>query len=280
VPSPAKITAAAVCADFNDLPAVLYYTRAAHQLGLWASERRLIEAHFPDRSAPLLELGCGAGRATLGLWNLGYRNLTAVDFAGELLDQARSLAALRGAEAIRFVHADATELSPCSLGPADIPIVVPGTTAETCNVIGDMRPGGGFAGVLFLFNGLMQIPGRGNRRRALRGARAVCRPGACILFTTHDRDDEPRERARWAEEAGRWARGEQDPCLGEFGDRYFQNDHGGRTFMHLPTRTEVAEDLADTGWTPVCDAMRRELACESRAVRDFADECRFWVARS
>ena len=56
-----KITAATVRADFNDLVAVVHYTRAAHELGLWASERKLIERFFPDRSAPLLEAGCGAG---------------------------------------------------------------------------------------------------------------------------------------------------------------------------------------------------------------------------
>ena len=27
------------------------------------------------------------------------------------------------------------------------------------------------------------------------------------------------------------------------------------------------------------DALRKEIARESRAVRDFSDECRFWVAR-
>ena len=87
-----------VRADFNDLLAVVHYTRAAHELGLWASERVLIERFFPDRNAPLLEAGCGAGRVTLGLWEMGYRRLTAFDFAEELVDQARSLAAERHAD--------------------------------------------------------------------------------------------------------------------------------------------------------------------------------------
>lgn len=114
-----KISAAQVRADFNDLPAVIHYTRAAHELGLWKSERLLIERFFPERTAVLLEAGCGAGRVTLGLWQLGYRNLTAFDFAEELLDQARSLAAERGADTgpdtIRFHHADATQLGKCHL---------------------------------------------------------------------------------------------------------------------------------------------------------------------
>ena len=49
-------------ADFNDPLAVVHYTRAAHFLGLWKSERLLIERFFPDREASLLEAGCGSGR--------------------------------------------------------------------------------------------------------------------------------------------------------------------------------------------------------------------------
>src|SRR4051812_25564792 len=112
---PKKIDAAQVRSDFNDLTAVIHYTRAAHKLGLWKSERVLIERFFPDHAAPLLEAGCGAGRATIGLWEMGYRNLTAFDFAAELVDQARSLAAERQAEAIQFLVADATNLTHCHL---------------------------------------------------------------------------------------------------------------------------------------------------------------------
>ena len=252
----ARIDAETVRADFNDLLAVLHYTRAAHGLGLWASERLLIERFFPDRTAPLLEAGCGAGRGTLGLWALGYRKITAFDFAAELLDQARSLAAERGAEDIRFLEADATRLGPTLTAAGAAPA----------------------AGALFLFNGLMQIPGRENRRRALAGLRAACLPGAHLLFTTHDRESSRTERALWRLEAERWARGAQDPQLVEFGDRYFA-DENGRTFMHLPDRAEILADLEATGWVHQFDAMRRELARESRAVREFSDECRFWAAR-
>jgi hypothetical protein len=48
--------------------------------------------------------------------------------------------------------------------------------------------------------------------------------------------------------------------------------------MHLPDRPEILEDLASTGWIHAFDSMRRDLARESRAVVDFSDECRFWVA--
>jgi hypothetical protein len=71
---------------------------------------------------------------------------------------------------------------------------------------------------------------------------------------------------------------EQDPRLVEFGDRYFE-DESGRTFMHLPDRPEILADLAATGWAHKFDALRREVARESRAVREFSDECRFWIAR-
>ncbi len=249
-----KISAETVRADFNDPVAVVHYARAAHFLGLWKSERILIERFFTEPTAPLIEAGCGAGRVTLGLWHLGYRNLTAFDFAEELVAQAVSLAAEQGAPALRILHGDATDVRP---------------------IAANLTPP--YARASSMYDGLMQIPGREQRRAALRELHRHCRPGAPLLFTTHDRDCSPTEKILWRLESSRWAEGKQDPRLVEFGDRYFE-DETGRTFMHLPDRTEILEDLAACGWTHTHDALRKEVARESRAVLDFSDECRFWIA--
>src|SRR4051812_5656945 len=164
--TPPKIDGATVRDDYNAINAVLHYTRAAHFVGLWKSELALIAKYFPDTSARLLEAGCGAGRVTVGLWHQGYRHLTGFDFASELVEQADNLAQEQGITGLTFFQADATRLAEC-----------------------DRLSDRSFDGVLFLFNGLMQIPGRQNRRSAMRGLHALCRPGGHFIFTTHDRGD-------------------------------------------------------------------------------------------
>jgi SAM-dependent methyltransferase len=253
-----KITGATVRDDFNAINTVLHYTRAAHFIGLWKSEVALIERYFPEKTVRLLEAGCGAGRVAVGLWHQGYHDITAFDFASELVEQAVNLAQEQGITGITFLQADATDLS-CT----------PPSALRFLH--------SGFDGALFMFNGLMQIPGRENRRRAMHELHRVCRPGAHFIFTTHDRED-PADVKEWAKEAERWSRGEQDPRLLEFGDRYFSDDTGN-TFMHLPDRGEVLGDLAATGWAHVHDRTRNELASETPKVRNFSDNCRFWVAR-
>jgi ubiquinone/menaquinone biosynthesis C-methylase UbiE len=254
LPTIQRITGDTVREDYNAINTVLHYTRAAHFVGLWKSERQLIEHYFPDKTARLLEAGCGAGRVAVGLWHQGYRHITAFDFASELLEQAENLAREQGIAGLTFLQADATHL-------------------DQCHLLSDML----FDGALFMFNGLMQIPGRENRRTALRELHRVCRPGAHFIFTSHDREN-PKDVNEWAREAKRWARGEQNPRLLEFGDRYF-TDETGNTFMHLPDRREVLEDLAATGWILVHDTTRDQLASETPKVRNFSDNCRFWVAR-
>ena len=253
-----KISFRQVREDFNDLRAVVHYTRAAHKLGLWASETDVFEKYLPrDPQVPILEAGCGAGRVSLGLWESGRRRIFAFDFAEELCAMAQSLFLEREVgDAITLFHADARRI-------------------HQCNHYGDTR----FGAVLFMFNGLMQIPRRRNRRAAMRSLRAIATPGAPFVFTTHDREHSASERKAWWYEARQWAAGKQDPLLVEFGDRYFEDDLG-RTFMHLPDRAEILADLKATGWRHEWDGMRRDIAKESRAVRDFSDECRFWVARN
>lgn len=233
---------------FRDTRAVEHYARAAANLGLWVSEEKVFQTVFKPEET-LLDIGCGAGRIAIGLWELGYHRLMGVDFSREMIGQARRLARLLE-YGIAYRCGDATALD---LDDAS------------------------FDGAIFGFNGLMQIPRRERRRQAFAELRRVVRAGGHFVFTTHDRSN--RRYARfWKKEEQRWAKGEQDPRLEEFGDRYHEAPIGC-TFMHIPTREEVLEDLAATGWEHEQDFWRQEVAREPADVRDFSDECRFWIAR-
>jgi ubiquinone/menaquinone biosynthesis C-methylase UbiE len=233
---------------FRDPRAVEHYSRAAANLGLWISEEKVFQQIFqPDQT--LLELGCGAGRIAIGLWELGYRQVLGVDFSPEMVERARRLAKLLE-YGISFRCGDATALE------------------FEDNL---------FDGAVFGFNGLMQIPRRERRQKAMSEVARVVRPGGFFVFTTHDRANRRYSRF-WEEEKVRWAKGGHDPRLEEFGDRYFEAPEGC-TFMHIPNREEVLEDLAGAGWVRREDFLRCEVAREPADVREFSDECRFWIAQ-
>jgi ubiquinone/menaquinone biosynthesis C-methylase UbiE len=225
-----------------------HYAAAAIGIGLWRSEeavfRRYLQAN--DR---ILEVGTGTGRIALGLHELGYRHVLAIEPCRDMLERAQSLAR-RLEYSIAMVRGDATRLA-----------------------FEDQL----FDGAIFGFNGWPMIAGRANRRQALREIRRVVRPGGYFIFTTHDRalsDYLPY----WEAERARWALGTHDPRLLEFGDRIEETEMG-LLYIHVPSRDEVYEDLMATGWQWVADQWRHEIAAEPLDVLDFSDECRFWVAR-
>lgn len=235
--------------NFYDAPHVVdHYRDATNCVGLWRSEEKVFTRLF-RKEETLLELGCGTGRIALGLWEIGYRNLLGIDFSKEMITEARRLNKLLEA-GVAFQRMDATRL-----------------TFED----------GLFAGAIFGFNGLMQIPGRDERRQALSEIHRVLQPDAWFAFTTHDREN-PKFRKFWKAERRRWNSGKQAPELVEFGDRY-ESTPLGDLFIHVPTRREIMEDLDVTGFRFEADVPRSTLARESLETQEFSDECRFWVAQ-
>lgn len=228
--------------------AVDHYARAAASLGLWRSEERVFRSVFRPEDR-ILDVGCGAGRVALGLARAGFTHVAGIDLCPPMVMEARRLAGAMGV-AVEFWDGDAT----------DLPFAA-----------------GSFAGAVFAFNGLMQIPGRDHRGRALAEIRRVVAPGGLFVFTTHDREL-PGQIDYWREEAERWRTGRRDPALVDFGDRLIDNPEG-RIFIHVPDRAEVLADLAASGWTHVEDHPRSRIANEPPEVREFADECRFWIVR-
>ncbi|MCY3895538.1 MAG: class I SAM-dependent methyltransferase [Chloroflexi bacterium] len=234
--------------SWEDPDHVCEYVDAVTAVGLWESERLLIDRYLPPDGA-ILDIGCGAGRTTFGMYEIGYRRVTGYDLSASMIAAARRTATERD-QPIQFDVGDAAAM------PYD---------------------DASFDGALFSAQGFMCIPGRARRLQALREIRRVLRPGAHFIFTTHDRAS-PRFLEFWREERARWDRGEQDARLLEFGDRIIP-DSGVLTYIHIPARTEVARLIANAGFILVEDRLRSELAEESEAIRKFSAECRMWVVR-
>jgi ubiquinone/menaquinone biosynthesis C-methylase UbiE len=223
-----------------------HYTRATTGVGLWLSERIAFTKFF-NRRHPLLELGTGTGRISFALEKLGYESIAAIDLSDTMIAQALRIAESGHGSKIAFSVCDACELKFAN---------------------------DSFDGAIFGFNGMMQIPRRERRRKAMREVCRVIRPGSHFIFTTHDRDN-PHHRVFWEHQAHLWAKGEQDKNLEDFGDRYEETPLG-MLFIHIPSRQEILEDIAASGLKFDSDTPRSLLANESSTVRDFADDCRFW----
>jgi SAM-dependent methyltransferase len=229
--------------------AVRCYSRAVSQIGLWKSEETFFGRHLRT-DGRILDLGCGAGRTTFGLYAAGYRNIIGADLSPVMIRQARLHAARRG-------------------------LKIPFRVGDACRLPFESRS---FEGCLFSFNGLMTIPRRLRRITALREIRRVLVPGGRFVFTTHERLAEASARPVWRKELALWKAGRQDPQLHEFGDELIE-ELGRPTFIHVPDRREILGCLkaADLDW--VADDYP-DLAHESDAVRNFVSfECRFWAVR-
>ena len=129
-----KVSSCEILRYFSNLPVLDHYQEATENVGLWNSEDIVFSKTFTDRNLKLLELGCGAGRISFGLWKKGYKKLTATDFSKPMIKRAVNLNKKFKTQ-ITFKVEDATSLS---------------------------FDNESFEGAIFGFNGLMQIPGRNN----------------------------------------------------------------------------------------------------------------------
>ena len=223
------------------------YVTAVEKVGLWDSERLLVSKYF-SKDDQILDIGCGAGRTTIALYGLGYLNVQGVDLSEGMIEQAISLATQAG-YSIPFDAGDAISLR-----------------------YGDES----FDSALFTAQGFMCIPGGDNRLKALKEVRRVLRPGGHFIFTTHERYAAPEFVSFWEDERGRWEKGTQDQRLLEFGDRIIM-DSDTWTFLHIPTRDEVAQMVEEAGMVVVEGSMRSDLCLDTEAARAFSSECRMWV---
>ena len=230
-------------AHWLETETALHYARAAVRVGLWASERVLIERHLP-KSARLLELGCGGGRVVLGLRQAGYHDIVATDFSPIMVSLARA------------VLADHDEAWEHGVERQD-------ATALTYS-------DASFDHAIYAFNGLMCLPSRAHRLAALRSIHRVLKPGGVFLFTAADREKGAYAAYRAKESAP------DDELIP--GDRWHESDTSP-VFMHSSTEAETREELSETGFSVIECPLSTEIAADGPLVREFAGETRFYIAR-
>ena len=235
--------------SFTTEKTVSDYTGAVREIGLWESEKMMIEKYFKPEDR-ILDIGCGAGRTTIGLYKLGYYLVEGLDLSEAMIVQARRISKELNYN-IAFSVGDVACLN---------------YENET------------YEAALFSFNGIMQIPGRENRVKVLKEIKRILKPEGYFLFTTHDRDGSKEYESFWQEEKRKWALHIEDKSLHEFGDKITKMEERD-IFLHFPTREEVVSSLEEAEFALIEGILRSELCEESEEVKKFSTDCVLWLVQ-
>jgi ubiquinone/menaquinone biosynthesis C-methylase UbiE len=243
----AKIDYRFIVRSFSERKAVGYYVDAVESVGLWPSERAVF-TRFLKPGNKILDIGCGAGRTTIGLYREGFENIEGVDISPAMIRKARVIATGLGFN-IKFDIGNA-----CLLPHDD----------ES------------FHGAIFSFNGLMQIPYPRNRLNALEEARRVLKKGGCFIFTTNIRR---KGHQFWRQQREVWNQSLHDPRLIEYGDVIIRGGELREGYLHFPTIKEVTDLIGQSGLRMIYRKNRKEICREPEAIDRFAGDCIFWVTK-
>ena len=136
---------------YSDAEVVARYAR----VGLWPAEEHLVLEYFPDQ-AEVLDLGCGAGRTTIPLAEMGLE-VVGVDLSPVMIQLAQELAAVSQVTP-QFQVMDVMDLK---------------FSAERFDI------------ALFSYNGIELLPGMAGKKRAMREIFRVLKPGGLFIFSSH-----------------------------------------------------------------------------------------------
>ncbi len=231
--------------------AVEKYIKATNEIGLWQSEQYVFNKYF-KRQDRILDIGCGTGRTTFGLYMQGYKKITGLDLSEEMLNKAREINKKLGINIV-LIEGNALDMD---------------FAEET------------FDKALFSFNGLMQIPKRENRLKALKEIRRILKKDGIFIFTTHARNRGEEFKEYWEKEREKWEKGIQDKRLFEYGDRITTTKNNREElFIHIPSHKGVVHLIKEAGFTLIEDFFRSDKFEESKKVQEFSGSCQFWVVK-
>ncbi|MBN3534854.1 class I SAM-dependent methyltransferase [Mycoplasma procyoni] len=232
---------------FHDLKTIIKYSLATLKIGLWKSETFFIKKYLKNKETKILDLGCGSGRTTFGMYQLGYKNIAACDISSSMIEQANILNE-QFKYNILFETQDATELK---------------------------YKDNSFDFVLFSFNGFPGIPSQKARIKALQEIYRVLKKDGIFIFSAHERDEQKYREyfsAFWSK------------CP-EFsfetkGDYIYINDENSCDFMHLYSIEELKQEIKQNTDFSLLEIVNRDQNFfENSRVKEFSDNTIFWILK-
>ena len=201
---------------------VAVFTRHIER-GLAEYEKKIIAEFLPDKCR-VLDAGCGAGREAFALYEMGCRDITAIDLSPAMIEVAKRERDKRGYN-IEFREADIRGLG---------------------------EEGGRYDLVLMITQLMCHIPRRDERIDLLARLGRLLSKRGVIILSTHNRHEADRYRFRW-KLLGLFMKISR--ALGltrmEFGDllatQVSEADSGKRAFVHIFTMEEVMDEIEAAG---------------------------------
>lgn len=233
----------------NDL-LVSYYEYMTREMGLWNSEKYVFE-QFVDKSSKILDLGCGNGRTTFGLYNIGYKNIIGLDISKKMIEKCKETAKKTKKNDLQFL---------CS-------------NAE--NMRFDDKS---FDCVFFSYGGLMTINKEAKRLNVVKEVSRVLKDHGIFIFTTYDREKNTEFQKYWQKEKEKWNNNKQNKKYEKFGDRICPNSPNGK-FTHVPIYKEIKELCDKCDLKIIWSNIRSQICQEKNNVMELSDDCIFYITQ-
>lgn len=230
-------------ASYNNSAIVDYYSDFTCT-GLFHYEELLIDKYFTS-GGKTLDVGCGAGRTTIPLFEKGYK-VIGLDFAEKMIMAAKSLNST--------------------------------IDYRVGNILSTRFDDQEFDNILFSFNGLMLLGTYGERLKAVKEIRRILKSEGNFIFTTPYLDNKILN-PYWLEKASSLDIDVQNMTWDqqlELGDEQLE-DYGSDFFLHVPFISEV-EKMIDEAEMKVLFLARRLDYSRIEELEDELDDNCLWVA--